>query len=466
MVLKFARLSLFLVIISLFALVTLAQADVPLITISDVTLLEGAANEVTAFEFTLSRTGDISRVSRVEYQVVGGTATLADNDFINLPAGELIFPIDFAEVTLTIEVVGDAVIEPDEFFAVNLFNPVNGELEANVAQGIIVDDDDPDTAGIVLINPQNLTLAEGDGELVRFTLNRPPTSEVIVQLSPDGQCSANPTTITLNAENWQIGVEVAVVAISDEFTEGEHTCTIQTGTVSSNDFRFNNSILTDITTSILENQNQPAIDAQQASQQQQNVQAQQVATSTPTLIPTIFLPTLTPFPTSTPVPIVGQVTTDVEELAVRTGPYLGATLIGTAVHGFEYTVIARSNDEGGEFTWYFIDVGEYEGWVSGRHFTFRFDENILPGRGSIYDGIDNAPDVGVHGTTLSINDLRRRPSGRSHILATIPANTRLSLIGRTRQNGGDYWYQVRYNGQVGWIPAFVIRGQTHLVPIR
>jgi hypothetical protein len=311
----------------------------------------------------------------------------------------------------------------------------------------------------VLVNPENFMLAEGDGTLVLFTLNRPPTSAVIVPLSPSAECSANPTTVTLNAENWQTGVEVAVVAISDGFSEGERTCTIQTGAIVSNDSRFNNLTHAGITTTILESQSQPQ------SQPQDSVQAQQVVTSTPTPIPTIFVPTLTPIP-PTAIPLVGQVTEDVEELAVRTGPYLGATLLGTANRGFQYDMIARSNDEGGDITWYYIDLGEYDGWVSGRHFSFRFNENVLPGRGSIYDGLDNVPEVGVYGTTLSINDLRRRPSGRSQILTTIPANTRLSLVGRTRQNGGDFWYQVRYNGHIGWIPAFIIHGQTHLVPIR
>ena len=458
---KFAKFSLLVVIAGIFALVTLAQDEPPVITIHDVTQLEGGFDELTAFEFVVSRTGDLSRVSRVEFQIVGGTATLADNDFAQLPAAELIFPIDFADVSITVEVVGDDVIEPDEFFEISLFNVVNGVLENSSATGTIVDDDDPKTPGIVIISPSELTLSEGDGSLVLFTLNRPPTSDVIVPLSPDGECSVNPTSITLNAENWQEGVEVAVVAVSDGFAENNHTCAIQTGVILSNDARFNNTSTAGITTTILEGQAQSIIEPQQ------NIEAQQAAaTSTPTLIPTVFIPTLTPFPTSTPIPIVGQVTDAVEELAVRTGPYLGATLIGTAVRAFEYPVIARSNDESSEYTWYFIDLGEYQGWVSGRYFAFRFDENILPGRGSIYDTIDNAPDVGVTGTTLSINDLRRRPSGRSQILTTIPADTRLSLIGRTRQNGGDYWYQVRYNGQVGWIPAFVIRGQTHLVPIR
>lgn len=176
----------------------------------------------------------------------------------------------------------------------------------------------------------------------------------------------------------------------------------------------------------------------------------------------------TPAPTPTPpIPTMGSVSSEVGGLAVRTGPYLGATLNGVAEKGFEYTILARNNDEGGPYTWFLIELTEgVTGWVSGRYFTFIGVEELLPTQGSIFDGIDGAPDIGVYGTTLVITDIRRRPSGRTQILGQVPPHTRVSLIGRTRQNGGDYWYQIRYGGMVGWIPAYLIHGQTDRVPIR
>ncbi len=147
-------------------------------------------------------------------------------------------------------------------------------------------------------------------------------------------------------------------------------------------------------------------------------------------------------------------------------------MIGLAVPGVQYPILARSNDEGGEFTWFFIQIDNeltktsYTGWVSGRYLNFIGLEELLPTHGSVFDSIDGAPDVGVYGTTPAITDMRRRPSGRSAIILTIPAYTRVSIIGRTRQNHGDFWYQVRYQNIVGWVPAFVNRGDTSQVPIR
>ena len=80
----------------------------------------------------------------------------------------------------------------------------------------------------------------------------------------------------------------------------------------------------------------------------------------------------TPAPTPTPpIPRTGSVSNEVRGLAVRTGPYLGATLNGSAAVGFEYTILARNNDEGGPYTWFLIELTEgVTGWVSGRYLNF------------------------------------------------------------------------------------------------
>lgn len=74
---------------------------------------------------------------------------------------------------------------------------------------------------------------------------------------------------------------------------------------------------------------------------------------------------------NTPIPptitIVGSVVT-VRGLALRSGPYLGASLVGVLRPGGNYTVTAR-NDSEGIFTWYQVtatDSGQ-TGWTSGRY---------------------------------------------------------------------------------------------------
>src|SRR5690606_11006462 len=114
---------------------------------------------------------------------------------------------------------------------------------------------------------------------------------------------------------------------------------------------------------------------------------------------------------------LGSVSSEVQGLAVRTGPYLGAPLIGSIVPVFEYSILARSTDESAEFTWYLVQVNEsVTGWVSGRFLVLPPGLDPLLGvQGSVFDEIDSAPDIGVSGTTFAITDLRRRPSGRAQI---------------------------------------------------
>ncbi|MBI5668553.1 MAG: choice-of-anchor D domain-containing protein [Chloroflexi bacterium] len=200
-----------------------------------------------------------------------------------------------------------------------------------------------------------------------------------------------------------------------------------------------------------------------------NVTTTLLPTATPigtlpgTLAPTAIPPTPTPAAPST-----GAVNNEVKGQALRTGPYLGATLIGEVLSGQQYPILARSRDEGGEFAWYLIRVGNVTGWTSGRFFKFTGNPDLLPTAGSIFDQIDNAPDTGMTTTLPAMTDMRRRPSGRAAIIRTLPQGAVVSVIGRTRQNGGNYWLHVRYEGQVGWIPAYVenSRGNWENVPIR
>jgi uncharacterized protein YraI len=194
-------------------------------------------------------------------------------------------------------------------------------------------------------------------------------------------------------------------------------------------------------------------------------------TSTPFGTPAItgtVPPTAVPATATPAAPTDGTVSPEVKGLAVRTGPYLGATLIAVARPGSSYPILARSNDEGGPYTWYLITIGNRTGWVSGRYLQFKGDPNLLPVYGSIFDQIDDAGDVGVTTQIIAITDIRRRPSGRAAIIGQVPPEAVVSVIGRTVENGGNYWLHIRYNGITGWIVAYVknTRGNGANVPIR
>ncbi|MCS6834920.1 MAG: SH3 domain-containing protein [Anaerolineae bacterium] len=180
--------------------------------------------------------------------------------------------------------------------------------------------------------------------------------------------------------------------------------------------------------------------------------------------------TLTPVgPTPTVTPVVSGSVVGVRGLAVRTGPYLGASLVAVARPETQLTFLARNKSEG-IFTWYRVSFGENnrEGWVSGRYLQLTGDPNLLPEQGSVFDTIDGAPDVGVIGTTRSNMNLRVRPSERTARLAVIPWGDRVTIVGRTVQGGKNFWYQVRWQDKLGWIlAAYVrVRGDINNVPVR
>jgi uncharacterized protein YraI len=174
-------------------------------------------------------------------------------------------------------------------------------------------------------------------------------------------------------------------------------------------------------------------------------------------------------PTSvgTAVPALSVQVVSVKGLSVRTGPYLGASLVTVARPGTPYTPIARNRDEG-QYTWFLITVGDKTGWASGRYLEVTGDPNSVPLQGTVFDQIDNAPGVGVMAVPRSVMNFRRRPSQRAGLISQMPWGAETELIGRTIQAGENFWYQVRWNGQVGWIyaPFVSVRGNIDAVPIR
>lgn len=169
----------------------------------------------------------------------------------------------------------------------------------------------------------------------------------------------------------------------------------------------------------------------------------------------------------TAVPALSVQVKNVKGLSLRTGPYLGASLVSVVRPGTSYAPIARNLDEG-TFTWFLITVDNHTGWASGRYLEVAGDPNSVPIQTTVFEQIDGAADTGVRASPRSIMNFRRRPSQRAASLGQISWGENLELLGRTIQGGENFWYQVRYNGQVGWIyaPFVSTYGDINLVPIR
>ncbi len=179
----------------------------------------------------------------------------------------------------------------------------------------------------------------------------------------------------------------------------------------------------------------------------------------------VATPIFTPTPAG-PVGPIGNVV-NVRGLSLRTGPYLGASLIGVLVPGIAYPVLAQNTDEGGGYTWYQVRDGDKVGWASGRYLVV--SNGTPPYATTVFEQIDALPDTGVTGEPNAFMNIRRRPSTRSQIIGQVPWGGRVTILGQTLRAGVSYWMHIRYEGITGWIYApYVknIRGNLGAVPIR
>ena len=99
----------------------------------------------TPFTFTVTRSGETSGSTDVDFAVTGSGTDAADaTDFDGgtLPSGTVSFAATETEQTITIDVAGDTDVEPDETFTVTLSNPSGGAtITTATADGTIRTDD-------------------------------------------------------------------------------------------------------------------------------------------------------------------------------------------------------------------------------------------------------------------------------------------------------------------------------------
>jgi hypothetical protein len=197
----------------------------------------------------------------------------------------------------------------------------------------------------------------------------------------------------------------------------------------------------------------------------------------------------TPVPTAIPVPPgqvgLGQVL-NAEGLSVRSGPFLGASRLDIIEPGTEYPIFAR-NDAEGLFTWYRIQVQEFLvvtddttgavirepigdpiiGWVSGRYFVPTDVTGDILTEGTVFETLTNPASTGVQGVLRSNMRLRQGPSYRTPTLQILDWGASVEIVGWTEQANQPHWYQVIYEGQVGWLfaPFIAVNGNLNTVPL-
>ncbi len=118
-----------------------------------------------------------------------------------------------------------------------------------------------------------------------------------------------------------------------------------------------------------------------------------------------------------------------------------------------FPVLGRNADA----SWFQINANGVVGWVSGRFISLNPNNvGLIPivGSGQVAPPPTATPvpqtgGILVTATPFSVR-VRQGPGTQFPILATLPANQQALLIGR---NATNTWWQVNYNGIIGWVSA-------------
>ena len=164
------------------AIVTILNDDVvmPIVSIGDVGVVEGDVGTVSAmFAVTLSEPAP--GLVSVDFATSNGTAT-GGLDFIS-ESGQVSFMPGETMQTVSVNVVGDTEVEPDETFFVDLSMPVGLVIGDGQGQGTILNDDFPP----LIVSIGDVGVFEGDAGTVNadftVTLSEPGQAEITVDFA-------------------------------------------------------------------------------------------------------------------------------------------------------------------------------------------------------------------------------------------------------------------------------------------
>ncbi|MEG3987652.1 FG-GAP-like repeat-containing protein, partial [Microcoleus sp. S28C3] len=218
----------------------------------------------TPVTFTVTRSGGIDTASSVTY-AIGGTATNS-SDYNNIGGtsgvtsitGTVNFAAGETSKTITLDVLGDAIIEPDETITVTLSNPVapgpTPTITAVTATTTIGNDD---TAGVT-INPASglVTTEAGDSATFTVQLNSQPSANVSLGLSSSNPAEAtvSSNSLSFTPANWNQPQTVTVTGVDDSAADGSKTYNIVTAATVSTDTNYSNLNPDDVSASNSDNE--------------------------------------------------------------------------------------------------------------------------------------------------------------------------------------------------------------------
>lgn len=199
------------------------------LTIDDVRVTEGNVGTTPAVFTVHLQPANATVTATVDYQTTSISA-VAGLDFV-ATQGTLTFLAGETVKTFSVPIIGDTLDEGDEFFTVQLFNPVNAAIDRSVATVTIADDDHGGPA-IPFASIGNVNVIEGNSGLnsASFTLRLSIESATVTRVrfqSQDVTATANSDYIPVSGEiTFQPGETVksfTVAIIGDTVFEPDET---------------------------------------------------------------------------------------------------------------------------------------------------------------------------------------------------------------------------------------------------
>jgi hypothetical protein len=192
----------------------LGAPPLPTLSINNVSQNEGNSG-TTAFVFTVTLSAASASTVTANFATADGTAT-APADYAST-SGVVTFNPGVTTQTITVNVVGDTNVEPNETFTVNLSSPSNATIATGTGTGTIVNDD-----AVVLptLSINNVSQNEGNRGTTAFvftvTLSAASASTVTVNFATaDGTASAGSDyTATSGVVTFNPGVTTQTVTVN------------------------------------------------------------------------------------------------------------------------------------------------------------------------------------------------------------------------------------------------------------
>jgi hypothetical protein len=176
----------------------------------------------TPVTFTVSLNNPSGKQVTVAYATSNGTA-VEPADYA-AASGTLTFNPGVTSQTVTVQVAGDVIDEPDESFSVVLSSPVNATIADDTGTGTIADDDAEPTVSVSDADPNPVTEGDSGTTPVTFTvsLSAPSGKQVTVAYATaDGTAvepadyAADSGTLTFNPGQTSQTVTVQVAGDTD-----------------------------------------------------------------------------------------------------------------------------------------------------------------------------------------------------------------------------------------------------------